>query len=283
MEKSEIQYQAQTLLRSLSIWTKQLTLEWPLDWVVPGDLARAADNSGWRSPTDKVVMMLGLIAETYIYGIATNDLDSGEPRPTNVDFRRICQEMLTDFSDAPGDDWNFGIPDTGTVVLLRPTDLGLAVSEAVDPDIDQVTYEDREAWISNYVPIEQPEARDLRQPGAVARAVLKIAGPEPFGTKTFFDAAEKLGYEDPRDQAVAGFGALSQMVTTGLIVPYTTGSNVQSAASWDMADVFADMAQAWFAYAESLNRHTGSWVSRPGPSDLLEKRNFRAAPSAFTL
>lgn len=273
MEKSEAKSNTSDLLRTLSVWTKQLTLEWPLDWIVPGDLARAADNSGWRSPTDRAVMMLGLIAEMYVREIAINDLEGSKPLPTSVDFRNICQEMLVDFSSSSEDDWNFAIPSTGTVVLLQSTELGLAVSDQVDPDIDLVTYEDRERWISSYVPAEVPETRDLRQPGAMARAVLRVAGPGPLGPETFFAAAEKLGYDDPRDQAVAGFGALSQMVTTGLIVP--ADDSAQCSDNWDMASAFTDMAHSWFAYAGDLKSYTGSVVSRPAPPDLLKRQTFR--------
>lgn len=281
MVNSGTQAHVAGLMRTLSIWTKQLTLEWPLDWVVPGDLARAASNSGWVSPTDKIPMMLGLIAEMYVNELATNDLDDSKGLPKSIDFRNICQGMLVDFSNSPEEDWDFPFPATGRVVLLQPTPLGLSVSDAVDGDIDLVTLEDRQPWIDSFVPSDQLESRDLRQPGAVARAVLKLGGSGPFGPSTFFSAVDRLGFDDPRDQAVAGFGALSQLVTTGAIIPCAADPMTPVQGAGDMATVFADLAQSWFTYAANLSLYTGSEVSRPAPPDSLEKQAFMV-PSTTT-
>lgn len=250
------------LIRKLSIWTKQLTLEWPLDWVVPGDLIRVADNSGWRSPTDRVVMMIGLIAEMYAHELATNDIQGSKNLPSNIDFANICRETFHDFSRTPQDeDWGFPFPATGRVVLLRPTNLGLAVSEAVDPDIDLVTYEDRQSWIAHSVPAHQAEERNLQLPGAVARAALSMAGRLPFSSRTFFAAAVKLGYEDPRDQAVAGFGALAQLVTTQAIVPGRFVHETFVPTGDDMAGIYARLVHLWFRPNEhdqrSEDKYTG--------------------------
>jgi hypothetical protein len=230
-------------------------------------------------------MMLGLIAEMYVRELAANDLDNSRDFPTSIDFRNICQGMLVDFSNASEEEWNYPFPETGMVVLLQPTPLGLAVSDAVDPDLDLVTYADRQPWIDSFVPSEQPESRDLRQPGAVARAVLKIGGSGPFGPSAFFAAAGRLGFEDPRDQAVAGFGALSQLVTSGAIVPCIADSSTSVQEVGDMATIFDDLAQSWFTYSDNLSRYTGSEASRPDPPGSLENQTFmvRSTSSSRTV
>lgn len=247
MENPHVQAADVRLLRRLSVWTKQLTLEWPLDWVTPGDIGRAAYNSGWRSPTDKVSMMVGLVAEMFVHGLATNDIDENAHLSNSVDFRNICKGSFVDYSQAPPEeDWGFPYPASGTVVLLLPTPLGLAVSDAVDPDVGLVTYEDRQPWIDQFVPVNQSEERNLKLPGAVARVVSKMVGRLPFSSRAFFGAAEKLGYEDERDQAVAGFGALAQLVTTGAIVPGRLVQENFLATDEDMAAIFDDLVHPWF-------------------------------------
>jgi hypothetical protein len=74
----------EVMVPRLSLWAKQLILEWREDVIVSPDLARVANHAGWHSPVDEIVMAMGVIAELYANGLARNEANHRRENGTST-------------------------------------------------------------------------------------------------------------------------------------------------------------------------------------------------------
>ncbi|WP_442544637.1 hypothetical protein ACSBOX_02430 [Arthrobacter sp. KN11-1C] len=255
------------LIELLSMWSKQLTLEWHRDTIFAIDLGQAAMNAGWRSPVDKVVMGLGMVAELYAFELAYNIANKRAPNEQDLDFRDVCEGLTIGESIViDGQEFFHDFPLGGAVVELQPTPLGSQVGDLVDSDLSWVELPDKTPLINEAVPETDPDETDFFRPGAAGRAALLIGGNGIRTPQTFFQAAHRLGYTNSRNQAVLGFGTLAHLLTTGAITAGTLHGTAITPDDRKAAQIYRDLAHWWFTEAPNLEYNT--WITpipRPAP------------------
>jgi hypothetical protein len=243
---------AEMIVPRLSVWAKQLMLEWREDVIVSPDLSRAAKNAGWRSPADEIVMSIGLIAELYAHGLAGNEANSHSDDELDLDFKDICEGLTAGKPVKIGEsEYLYPFPSSGVLVYIYGTTLGVRASEILDPDLHLAKLRGRKVWIDS-LPANRADEGNLAAPGAVGRAVMEIGRGSPFSPHQFFQAANLLGYEDHRDQAVVGFGTLAHLLVTGAIRAGVLDGNTFVPDGRGIADIYRDLSRWWFEESREL-------------------------------
>ncbi|MCQ6270602.1 hypothetical protein M8J71_08945 [Pseudarthrobacter sp. R1] len=243
---------AEVIVPRLSVWAKQLVLEWRDDVIVSQDLSRAANNAGWHSPADEIVMSIGLITELYVHGLAGNHANNHSKDELDLDFKDICVGLAAGKPVELGDSgYLYPFPSSGVLVYIYGTSLGVRASEIVDPDLPLAKLRDRKVWIDS-LPGNRANEENLAAPGAVGRAVIEIGRGSPLTPHQFFQAANLLGYEDHRDQAVVGFGTLAHLLVIGAIRAGVLDGDTFVPDGRDIADIYRDLARWWFEESPEL-------------------------------
>lgn len=266
---------AEMIVPRLSVWAKQLILEWREDVIVSPDLSRAANNAGWHSPVDEVVMSIGLIAELYAHGLAGNKANNHSEDELDLDFKDICDGLVASRPVELGESrYLYPFPSSGMLVFIYGTSLGVRASEIVDPDLGLAELPDRKVWI-DLLPGNRANEENLAVPGAVGRAVMEIGRGSPLTPHQFFEGANVLGYEDHRDQAVVGFGTLAHLLVTGAIRAGVLDGDTFVPDGRDIADIYRDLSRWWFEESPAL-RFTKQiqYIPSPGPPPTPKNTAF---------
>lgn len=237
----------------LSLWAKQLILEWREDVIVSSDLSRVANRAGWHSPVDEIVMAMGVIAELYAYGLSGNEASNRSEDELDLDFQDICDGLTAGKPEAIGESgYLYPFPSSGLLVHLYGTTLGVRASHIVDPDLTLASLRDRKSWIDDTLPRTGLDMQNLAAPGAVGRAVANFGERAPLTPHLFFQSAHSLGYEDHRDQAVVGFGTLAHLLTTCTICAGVLDGDTFLPDGRGVAEIYRDLSRWWFDESPSL-------------------------------
>lgn len=240
-------------------------LEWRRDTILTGALENTAIDAGWRRPVDQVAMAMGVIAELESRNVAYNSANP-EFASTAADFEYVCAELILGEGDVlEGREFFYAFPQSGLLVDLEPTPLGASISNLLDRDISLVTLPDRTKLSNEAYPELEGKESDLRRPSTVGRAALKLSANRVMQPDVFFRAAYDLDFEDARDQAVMGFGAMVHMLAAGIIEAGVLRGATFVPDGRGVGSIFRDLGEWWFLQAPRMHFDTRGASEKPTP------------------